>query len=244
MHDLLIRLAEGADQRVRRGAHILETDASEPARDVDVLEPLDPDARRIGRNQHLGHSAFAHPGDQQVPSLLARFDRPDRAVDDHVVAVLDDGNRRFAGQLPGRSAKTDRRDRIAGHHLAESRSLQLAFLSRQGQRHHIAIDQRPRRGMPAELIGDKRQIDGAAAADVSAAVLFADKQHRPAEFGSGRPVGRVETGGVVAILAKHAQGRAVIQEARGRIPEQLLIRCKLVPHVTMKFLSSHIEAAL
>src|SRR5689334_20584310 len=91
-----------------------------------------------------------------------------------------------------------RRDRVAGEqvgdHLYGALPAERAERSGDG----VGRDEGTWRRVPAELVGDKRQIGEAVAADRAAAVRLTDEQRRPPELGTGAPVVSVEAGRVVS----------------------------------------------
>ena len=166
-----------------------------------------------------------------MPGLLARFDRAHRAGDDHVLAVAADGDAGLTRPQPGRGAQRRSGDGAARDQFAEHRPLEIARLPRQRGGNDIAIDQRPRRGVPSEFICDERQIDRAAPADAAAAIGFVDQAHRPAEFGAAAPIIGLETGGIMAILAQARERDMRIEKPRGSVAKQVLIRSETMPHI-------------
>jgi hypothetical protein len=96
--------------------------------------------------------------------------------------------------------------------------------------HDVGGEQRPRRGVGAELVRHQREVDQAGPADRAAAGLLADEQGRPAQLGALPPVRRVEAGGVVPQPADLAHRDGLVQEPRRRLPEELLVGVQVQPH--------------
>ena len=101
----------------------------------------------------------------------------------------------------------------------------LLVAARAGERggNHVGGEERTRRDVRTEGVGDERQVDNAGAADAAAPEVFGNEERRPSELRTLAPVVTLETsvrGGELA----HLHDRAfALQELPSGVSEELLV---------------------
>ena len=200
-----------------------------------VLHRRDRDARRVGGDEHLGEPVAGAPGHEQV----ARPGRPTRPGASRRRA-------RRRRRRPAPRGATSPRPVVRRGLGRGTRWRSPCPASRLGEHVGLASPPTSLSAAATTLVGTSGP--GAAwrpnssatrvrstrpgVADAAAAVLLVDEQRRPAELGAPAPVLGVEAGRVVAEAAQLADGHLVVEEPRGRLAEELLVRAQLEQHST------------
>ena len=212
-----------AHHRRSRHAHAVELDSAVPTGQVEAPERCDRHAGRVGRDQELREPvaavavtsrrsacAAASTG-AAVPASGTRRHRP-RARDGTAAAA----RRRLAHAPRGHELAGDDR----GQHLG---ALLVARRPRERGRHHVGGQQRPGRGVPAELVGHQREVDHAPPAHTPATEVLRDQERGPTQLRALAPVVTVEA---LLVLGERPDGRdrrLAVEEPPGRVPEELLV---------------------